>query len=425
MKPLSSVLMGRGRFGACLLLGALALLALAAPAFAAQSLTGTYTGRIIGREVTFTRNGKSVTDWAGTLKLALDGGGGTVPVFCIEIDVLVRDGDRYRSDGPIQQLPNGCEIRYLLNKYPASTAKTADEAAARQLAIWVFSDGIDPTTIVDKPPGLRDRVLALVHEAQNAPCPPTRAVVPELTLEPPVANAAAGDTVNYTVRVAPPGFAKSVHVAISGPATLVDGRQQASIPLDAQGAATFGVVGAAAGESTIDASLPFQLDAGLVFSHLDDNHKTQRLVMADKHNFTAKVTAQAHWAGGAPQPSPTAAPPTPTVAAPDTPQPTKPPKRRRTPTEVLPTSTEVPPTPEAQPTAEALPTTVAAEQPSPVPEAAAPEAAGGASPANAGPRPRRLPTTGAPAGGMAWAGLGLAALLLVGGVLIRRRASRR
>ena len=48
----------------------------------------------------------------------------------------MRSGDRYRSDGAVIALPNGCQIRYLLDAYPASTAKDADEAAARQMAIW-------------------------------------------------------------------------------------------------------------------------------------------------------------------------------------------------------------------------------------------------------------------------------------------------
>jgi LPXTG-motif cell wall-anchored protein len=90
-------------------------------------------------------HGKPLNDWAGTLKFKLDSGADLL-VFCIQIDVRVRSGARYRGDGPVLALPNGCKIRYLLDKYPASSAYFADEAAARQLAIWVFSDDVDPTT---------------------------------------------------------------------------------------------------------------------------------------------------------------------------------------------------------------------------------------------------------------------------------------
>ncbi|HJZ50202.1 MAG TPA: hypothetical protein VKE41_23690, partial [Roseiflexaceae bacterium] len=117
---------------------ALAILLMTSTVFAAQPLTGTFKGIVIGRYVTFTTpQKKSVTDWAGVLSLQLDrdrpgdGLGPLVPVFCIEVNVLVRGGDRYKSDGPVTALHGGCQIRYLLDRYPASTATTADEAAAR------------------------------------------------------------------------------------------------------------------------------------------------------------------------------------------------------------------------------------------------------------------------------------------------------
>jgi len=140
----------------CVACVALAILLITSPAFAAQPLTGTFKGKVIGRFVTFTKpNKKVVTDWAGVLNLQLDrdtpgdGLGPLVPVFCIQVNVLVRGGDRSKSDGPVTALHGGCQIRYLLDRYPSSPAGTADEAAARQLAIWDFSDDVAPTTIED------------------------------------------------------------------------------------------------------------------------------------------------------------------------------------------------------------------------------------------------------------------------------------
>jgi hypothetical protein len=387
------------------------LLALSATAVAAQPLTGTFSAAIIGRDVTYVRNGKPTHRWAGVYNLKLDTGD-NVPVYCVQFGVRVNYGDRYRSDGTIQQLPNGCQIRYLLNKYPASTAKTADEAAARQLAIWAFSDKIDPLTITDTTTTLRDRVVALVKEAQAAPCPATRAEVPDLTLEPPTATAQAGQTVNYTVRVAPRGIAPSVSVAVSGAATLADGSQQGNIPLDAQGVATFSVVGASAGTATISVNVPYQLDSGVVFSPIDDTHKTQRLVMANKQKFVARASAQAFWAGSGPPPSLTPTVATPTVATPTVSAPTataKSPKKQPKPTEQTPTAT-----PET-------PAIVAGEQATPTAEAVVPQPAGGAPPA----QPRQLPNTGAAGGGVNEIVLGIAALLLAIGMSLRRRGMRR
>src|SRR5690349_7829842 len=118
------------------ILGVLLALGLLAPSLAqAQTLTGRLTGTFVGkgtgRQVAFQYQGKAQNDWAGVLRLKIDGGP-EVPVFCIQIQVRVRAGDRYRSDGAVLALPNGCQIRYLLDKYPASSANTANEAAARQ-----------------------------------------------------------------------------------------------------------------------------------------------------------------------------------------------------------------------------------------------------------------------------------------------------
>jgi len=148
--------------------GVLVALALFAPGLAlAQPLTGTFLGAGMGRQVAFQHKGKALNDWAGILKFRIDGGP-DVSVFCVQIDVRVRSGDRYRSDGPVLALPNGCQIHYLLEKYPASTATTANEAAARQMAIWVFSDGVDPMLIEDAT--IRDRTIALAAEARQGGC---------------------------------------------------------------------------------------------------------------------------------------------------------------------------------------------------------------------------------------------------------------
>jgi hypothetical protein len=382
----------------------LALIAMATTTVlaAAQPVTGSYTGRVIGREVTFERKGKRVNDWAGVLNLQLDSGE-NIPVFCIEVDVLVRPGDRYHSDGPVQVLPNGCKIRYLLDKYPASSAKTADEAAARQMALWVFSDGIDLTTITDTTTLVRDRATALVNEAQRAPCPPSPAAIPDLTLEPPIASAAAGQTVSYTVRAGAASAGQQVSVAVSGPALLANGQQQASVPLDAQGNAVFAVTSTGAGSTAVSAKLPYQLQAGTIFSHIDDSRKTQRLVSAAKQTLTAQATSQINWAVSAPSATPTLSP---------TPRPQSKPHEH--------------PTETAQPTPEATATAVGEQTATPeatiaqattTPEVATPQTAGSAG----SQQPRSLPRTGA-ADAPRWLIVGLAALLCVCGWRLQRRA---
>jgi hypothetical protein len=413
----------------------LALLVLAAPVMAAaQPLTGTFAGKGTGREVSFTHNGKQRSDWAGTLKLALDDGP-TIPVFCIEIDVRVTTGNRYKSDGPVLALPNGCQIRYLLDKYPASTAKTPDEAAARQFAIWAFSDGLDPAGIGE--PVVRDRTVALVDEAKSGPCPNRRTEAPNLTIQPPTATSAPGQPIAYTIIAGPADAGKVVTLSVAAPASLANAQQQPAgqrlqLTLDAQGAGSFWVLSPSAGQTAVNASLPYRLETGTVFSPLDDNRKTQRLVSAEAQSLTARATARATWSGQAPPPAtqPPATQP-PATQPPRSERPTE----QRPPQEVLATavatvvseaSTKVTPVPAPSP----MPTQVAPPPSLPAqPAGGAPigQPAGGvpnAPPASDVVRPSRLPNTGEPEGANASV-LTLVLLLIVTGWMLRRAVARR
>ncbi|MBK9713977.1 MAG: Cys-Gln thioester bond-forming surface protein [Kouleothrix sp.] len=397
---------------------ALALSLAALPALAAaQPLTGTFAGTDIGREVAFSHAGQSRNEWAGVLKLKLDSGE-VLPVFCIEVGVRVRSGDRYRSDGSVLALPNGCKIRYLLDKYPASTAKTVDEAAARQMAIWFFSDGVDPATLTDQ--NIRDRATALVNEAKQGACPSRRSEPPGLTIEPPRVSAAAGQTLAYRLRASAADAGQAVTIHVDGPAVLLGADQQpqgqaAAVTLDAQGAGQFWVRSSSPGETTISATLPYRLDAGTVFSHIDDRSPTQRLVLAEGQDLVAGASAAVSWApgapGAAPSPTPEASPtelPSPT-SGPSAPQPTHRPAPSETP------ATDLTPTPGA--TAEATATPMATSQGETATPAAAPAGA------VAG-RPRSLPRTAAVGDRAPTLLLLIVPLLIAVGWRLRRRAAR-
>jgi LPXTG-motif cell wall-anchored protein len=410
------------------LLCALALVCLSMPSVAfGKSLTGTFLGKGTGRNISFNHHGKPLSDWAGTLKFKLDSGEQLL-VFCIQIDVRVSAGDRYRSDGAVLALPNGCKIRYLLDMYPASTAKDADEAAARQMAIWVFSDGVDPTTIKDAK--VRDRTIALVKEANGKPCPKRRTEAPDLTIEPITASAAAGQVVAYSVHASSVDSGHPMTISISGPAVFSDAtganarQQQQTIKLDGQSAAIFWVLSTGAGQANVSVALPYRLEAGTVYSQIDDSSPTQRLVMAESLALVAKVSAQLFGAAGAP------APPTPSeqATAPTAPPPTNaPPRATHRPSK--PAATEQPA--EAVVVGEqatAAPSQTPSENLTAIPEAT-PEAiaaaatappAGGAAP----PQPRSLPNTGGQASS-AWLAIAIAGLLLRIGWVVRRRGTDR
>jgi hypothetical protein len=420
-------------------LGVFAAIGMLMPSLArAETLNGTFMGKGIGREVAFEHLGKPQNDWAGVLKLKLDDGQ-EISVFCIQIEVRVRVGDRYRSDGPVLALPNGCQIRYLLDKYPAATAGDPDEAAARQLAIWVFSDNVDPMTIQDVK--IRTRTIALVNEARLGACPLRRTEPPNLTLGPAAASSAAGQPVAYTVRAGALDAGQTLTVSVAGPAVLTDasgagsGQLRQNVTLDSQGQANFWVMGTAAGQVTVRVDLTYLLEAGTVFSQIDDNTPTQRLVMADSQVMFGSATAQIAVAAGAPQITPTSPAPAPPPPAP--PQPTDRPSHP-------PKPTATPAAPE-QPTEQ--PSAVAGEQATAIPASApadtapadttavpgaAPEAGGQVVPVDqsvpgaaaggaARPIPSRLPNTAGSDDPLKWVIAISLVLLGLGGWMIRWR----
>jgi LPXTG-motif cell wall-anchored protein len=402
----------------CLLLIAVVLAAWIASVQAAPiQITGTFRGQDVGRPVTYTYAGTTTTNWAGSLLLDIDNGP-TVPVFCIQILVPVRAGDRYRNDGPVKALQGGCQIQYLLEHYPASTANTPDEAAARQMAIWVFSDNLDPTTITDAV--VRDRTIALASEAQLGQCPSQRTDPPDLTLAPPTASATVGQSVTYTVQAGAQDAGASVSLTVTGPATFADGQQQGGVTLDAQGAATFQVQIAGPGDVTVNASLPYQLKGGVVFSQLDPNVQTQRLVIAGTLDRIATAAAQLSAVAPTATPTTMATPtavPAPQPTEKPAPTPTRRPSRPRS------TAQPITVTPTAEQPTESLPAVIeATAMPAPTeqPTQIAPEQAAGA----AAGRPESLPNTGGSTGiGPGIIG-GLVAVLLIGGWLLRKRGAR-
>jgi hypothetical protein len=344
-------------------------------ALAAQPITGTFIGRLPthGQEITFTTPDRaSDRHWAGVLQLQLDRdtpgdrGGQLAQVFCIQVTIAVRTSDRYINDGTVTGLRGGCAIRYLLGKYPASDLPSPAEAAARQLAIWHFSDQIDLATVREA--SIRQRAIELAGEAQLATLAGCPATVPEVTafrIEPQAASAPIGRPTLFTVRVEPAGAAQRATVRVDGPAVIGDDQREVSLPLR-QGAATFSVTSQAAGRAIITAELPGQIDAGLVFSPIDQRNPTQRLVLAAPLSIQAQAALDTLQATASPGPA-------------DTPPPAGTPTPSNTPTPAnVPVPTD---TPSATPTA---PASTPSATFAPTPTGTSPDT------------PTHTPTTGAP-----------------------------
>lgn len=278
----------------------LALVLLTSTALAAQNVTGGAVGTGRGvNNVAFVQpyTGQVVRDFAGEILVQLDRNvpgdrlGPTVRTFCVELNVEVAPSRTnpppYQDGGPIAD----CHVRYLLGQYFAIAAPTNDQAAATQLAIWHYTDGLNLTTIQNAT--LRTAATTLVGQAEayvaaNG-CPVVRSTPPTLAISPASASVGPGQTQTYTVQVTPADAATSVTLQISGSATFQGGGQQITIPLTG-GSATFVVINGATGSSTISASINFVIDPGTQFVSTR-TPPTQKLVLASGTSLTQSAQA--------------------------------------------------------------------------------------------------------------------------------------
>jgi TQXA domain-containing protein len=107
--------------------------------------------------------------FAGVILGSSTTGGGTLNLYCININTVTYDGIGYnRGTWAESNVHNVGYVAYLLNHYyptvptaPASLADANQKAAAVQAAIWYFSDNY----VLTATDPLRPAVAAIVEDA--------------------------------------------------------------------------------------------------------------------------------------------------------------------------------------------------------------------------------------------------------------------
>ena len=128
----------RKQLGTTVTLAVLLTLLLASTVGAAVR-TGRYTGVGPSDQVTGTRDGQEYTYTAGTMRFQINGGD-LVPTFCTDFRHSVTSSIDYAATE--EELR--CELVWLMQNYPPDLAGNDQEMAARQAAVWHFSDGFNP-----------------------------------------------------------------------------------------------------------------------------------------------------------------------------------------------------------------------------------------------------------------------------------------
>lgn len=227
---------------------------------------------------------------AGTL-LMHQVGGGDVEAYCIDLRgvrnpaAVYRDGER-RID----------QIAYILNHHfpairgPGELGDLNREAAAVQLAVWAFSDGVDPGRL--SAPSVPDfgTVVARARQIAGEAAAGWQAWAGRQTLPPAVAMSSgppvvAPGSAPVTATVAGAADGTPVIFTItSGPGSL-SGARSAAVPLQS-GAATVPVTSASPGPVTVAAEITVP---GLAHLQLNpDLQPGQTLVLASQVPVTGR-----------------------------------------------------------------------------------------------------------------------------------------
>ena len=223
--------------------------------------------------------------------------GPIVPVFCTDIPHHVGTGDTFvASDEEMD-----CRVKWLLTHYPSrlttytpwpdgapgSLSDRYNEMAARQAAVWHFSDGLDPdvgTTI-----GARAwEIIDVVPSDACAADAPSVAITPASTVNP--INTTQTFTVTVT-RGGEPVSGQEVNLSADLGALSAD-----AITTDDQGQATFTLTyDMPDTTSNIDAEAEMSLPVGTIFVGTEENK--QKLVLGEETTGSVYGSATATWTG--------------------------------------------------------------------------------------------------------------------------------
>lgn len=252
------------------------------------SYDGVLTAVGNGTGIQGTLRGKSQDEgFAGTIMIDLYKNGArasTIGSFCTNINNPTYYGEKYNMSSEMAD----CKVAYVVSNYPPlltfpGLSKTAanNEAAARQAAVWHFSDGY----ITTGPTAIKARTDAIIADAnQNANCASLGKPI-ALALQSTSTVSTAGTPATYTVTATQNGQpVANLPIALTTTAGILSA---ATITTDSMGQANFTVASDAAVTANVTATANYPMPAGTVL--LGVNLERQKLVLADSKYSTGGV----------------------------------------------------------------------------------------------------------------------------------------
>ncbi len=252
-------------------------------------ISGTADGKSVTYKNPFTNNNQ--TSFAGTFKGTLNGH--SEKFYCIDLQHSLEYNKDYWDES---QTP--AEITYILNNYyPYKTSysgKLSDndkEAAAVQLAIWHFSDGVDANTITDNT--IKSRALDVINDANSNYG--DHEFLQTLLIIPPSQSWPAGNPASFDVYATDIDGNPVANVQVHLSTTL--GTLSAStVTTDANGhAGPIILTYSGTGTATIKAQADVEIPQGTRYVHKTNPNGKQKLVLATPSFDTKEVTATVEW----------------------------------------------------------------------------------------------------------------------------------
>lgn len=231
----------------------------------------------------------SGTHWAGVIYVHIPPADPTkIPTFCTDLGTSISQGKCFVADGP-----TACPITWLLNNgYGPDDPATNAESAARQAAVWYFSDGL----LVNSSDPVYARTQTIIAAVPN-PC--------VLPAAPPVMTLAPASAVNFL----PGGEVHAMTVTVTQDGAPVAGRvvnlsttfgalSSSSVTTGADGTASFTLTSNTTGSATVTASFSYMLPAGTRMVKLPGQPDQQVIVLGTPQTGNVIASASKVWEEG-------------------------------------------------------------------------------------------------------------------------------
>ncbi|MCE1189345.1 MAG: choice-of-anchor A family protein [Ignavibacteria bacterium] len=244
----------------------------------------------------YSATGATKTVWAGYFRGTIDGA--AAKFYCIDIGHNLAF---YTTANPHTYGDNGstpATITYILNNYCPYKAlpytgslSAAEEAAAVQVAVWHFSDGVDATTVTNTT--IKNRAIAIINDAvANSNNFETLTAFSMLPATQTIVAGTKGQLYVKAIDNLGAGFANLAVAITTSSGTL----SSASVTTGSNGQSPyFTLTQGSASQATVTATTSYTIPQGTKYEHTVSPNSYQKVVLATPTVANRQAQAVVNW----------------------------------------------------------------------------------------------------------------------------------